>query len=133
MLLNLLLNMKENLVDKLPDISDKPKGETEWVKAADFEVFNFTQKQYQNINWLGNVKEYRLSLDNLMTWQEGVDPQVKYFINNQDKIKNIYVVNYDGNNIIVDGNHRATAARILGWKKISVKYVDYEEAKINEL
>lgn len=124
-----------NSVDNLPPLENKPNSHIdEWVKAADFTVRDdFTQKKYQNINWL--YSEYLdLKVKNLQTWQNGVEPQkVKYFINNKNKIKNISVVNYYGDNIIVDGNHRATAARILGWNTIRAEYINYEDSKIDNI
>jgi hypothetical protein len=119
-----------NSINNLPEIKDKPKGTDEWVKAADFRVRNdFTMEKYQDITWL--YSEYRkVKLDNLMTCQDGVIPdEVRYYINNKNEIRNITVVNYYGDNIIVDGNYRATAARILGWKEIKAEYVNYEDAK----
>jgi len=122
-------------IDNLPSLGYKPNSHIdEWVKAADFKVRNdFTQDKYQNINWL-NSKYVDLKLNSLQTWQNGVEPQkVKYFINNRNKIKNIAVVDYYGDNIIVDGNHRATAARILGWNTIRAEYINYKDSKINDI
>lgn len=123
-----------NSIDCLSEIKDKPKGKEKWVEPADFEVrYDFTQKEYQNINWL-HSQYTKLKLNTLQTWQNGVEPEkVKYFINNPNEIKNIAVVNYYGDNIIVDGNHRATAAIIIGKEKIRAEYINYENAKINEI
>ena len=129
------MNNYINSVDNLPPLEDKPNSHIDkWVKAADFKFRDdFTQEKYQNINWL--YSEYvNLKLNNLQTWQKGVEPQkVKYFINNKNKIKNISVVNYYGDNIIVDGNHRATAARILNWDTIKAEYINYENSKIDDI
>lgn len=88
-------------------------------------------KKYQNINWLHS--EYiQLKLSSLQTWQDGVEPsKVEYFINNPNKIEKISVVNYYGDNIIVDGNHRATAAIILDCEKITAEYINYEDSRLD--